>query len=122
MSEIPNPPPFRHTVNRTFKILLSLVVPIGLAAFSAWLISSHLAPRPFATAFWPCLGCTVFMSAVLITFTVVEAVIACGILFLVGLVGTPSLARRLSAPALPYVAASALVAGFASSRVLRTAL
>ncbi len=43
-----------------------------MAGFFAWLISAHLAPRTFASAWWACFIGSVFASVVFVTFNLVE--------------------------------------------------
>lgn len=105
-------------MKRWIHVIRCLLVPLCLAAVCAWLVSSYLAPRPFLSSFWLCLGCTAFVSLVLKSFNVVEAGVIF-ILYLTLVILSTSIARRRGAPAAPYFAVSALVAGFASSRAYR---
>jgi hypothetical protein len=106
-------------MNRTVTRLLWCVVSLGLAAFSAWLISTHLAPRPFASAFWPCLICTVLANILFFTFNVLEGAVVFLVCLLVAVCTIP-IGARLGAPALGYIALAACIAGFVSSRILYT--
>jgi hypothetical protein len=108
-------------VQRTFKVLLWLAVSFALAAVCAWLISAHLAPRSFASAFWPCLACIVAGSLVLVIYNIIEAAYI-GCLFLVVAFVFIPVSRKLHQPPLRYLLAAAVLGGFTSSRILRTAL
>jgi hypothetical protein len=106
---------------RTFKVLVWFAVSLTLAALCGWLIASHLAPRSFAGAFWPCLAGIVAGSLVLVFYNLIEAAYI-GCMFLVlALVFIP-VSRKVHKPALPYLLAAAVLGGFTSSRVLRGAL
>ena len=114
--------PWRHNLRplkRTFTILVWFAVSAGLAAFFAWLISAHLAPRPFASAFWSCLIWTVLANLLFVTFNVLEGAFICLICVVTAGFAIP-LGPRLGVPALPYIALAAFIGGFASSRVLYT--
>jgi hypothetical protein len=109
------------TRKRTISILGWLAVSLVIAVFCGWLISAHLAPRSFASAFWPCLAGIVAGSLVFVLYNGIEAgFIGCMFLAL-ALVCIP-IARRVHKPALPYLLAAAVLGGFTSSRFLRGAL
>ena len=49
-----------------------LAILISLASLSAWLISAHLAHRPFISAWWPCLIGSLIASVLFVTLNLLE--------------------------------------------------
>jgi hypothetical protein len=109
------------SMKRALLFLLWFVVSLALAALSAWIISTHFAPRPFVSAFWMCLLWTVLANLLFFTFDVLEGAVIFLPCLLVAVCTIP-MGSRLGLPALPYIALTALSAGFLSSRILYAAL
>jgi hypothetical protein len=109
------------TRKRTISILGWLAVSLVIAVFCGWLIATHLAPRSFASAFWPCLACIVAGSLVFVLYNLIEAAYIGCVFLVLALVFIP-VSRKVHKPALPYLLAAAVLGGFTSSRFLRGAL
>jgi hypothetical protein len=90
---------------------------IVLAFASARYMGSGLAPRPFFTVFWECLGCTLLGSFFLVTVNVIEALVVCGMFALLLNLGHGRLLHNHAA--IRQLIAIALVTGFALSRLFR---
>lgn len=86
-------------------------------ASGVWLISAHLAPRPFASAFWPCLIGSLLASLVYLTLNILEGGCICAICLAVAFLGVGALAKfHPFAATYIYIAPAAILTGFASTR------
>ena len=99
-------------------LLRYLAILLSLAGFSAWLISAHLAPGPFASAWWPCLIGSLIASVVFVTLNLVEGGcigLICLITILLG-VGVFAKFHPSAAAGYYYIIPAALLTGFVATR------
>ncbi len=105
-------------LGRLFRLVRWLAILLTLAGFFAWLISAHLAPRAFASAWWPCFIGSVIASVLLVTQNLIEG--GCvGVIFLVlGFLAIGVLSKHLPAEAAGYyyILPAALLTGFVATR------
>jgi len=108
----------RERMKRPVLILRWLVILLLLVGFFAWLISAQLAPRPFASAFWPCLIGSLLASAFFVTLNLLEGGCIGLICLLTGLLCVGVLAKfhPFAAAGYYYIVPAAMVAGFAATR------
>ncbi len=105
-------------LGRVFRLVRWLVILLSLAGFFAWLISAHLAPRPFASVWWPCLIGGVIASVVFVTLNLIEGgcigvvCLATGIIA----VGAFSKLHPAAAAGYYYIIPAALLTGFVATR------
>ena len=95
-----------------------LAILLPLVGFSAWLISAHLAPRPFASAFWPCLVGSLLASAFFLTLNILEGGCIGVICLTTCLVGVHVLGRfhPFAAAGYTYIVPAAMLTGFVATR------
>lgn len=95
-----------------------LAILLSLAGFFAWLISAHLAPRPFASAWWPCLIGSVIASVFLVTLNLIEGGCVGVILLVLGLLAVGVFAKNHPAEAAGcyYIIPAAILTGFVATR------
>ncbi|MFZ2277790.1 MAG: hypothetical protein WAW39_08320 [Prosthecobacter sp.] len=95
-----------------------LAILLSMAGFFAWLISSHLAPRPFASVWWPCLIGSVIASVIFVTFNLIEGGCIGVIFLLLGFIaiGAFSKFHPAAAAGYYYVIPAALLTGFVATR------
>lgn len=95
-----------------------LAILLSMAGFFAWLISAHLAPRPFASVWWPCLIGGVIASVIFVTFNLIEGGCIGVIFLLLGLLAVGVLSKHHPAAAAGYyyIIPAALLTGFVATR------
>lgn len=95
-----------------------LAILLCMSGFFAWLISAHLAPRPFASVWWPCLIGSVTASVFLVTQNLIEGGCVGVILLVLGLLAAGVLAKNHPAEAAGYyyILPSAILTGFVATR------
>lgn len=95
-----------------------LAILLSMAGFFAWLISAHLAPRPFASVWWPCFIGSVIASVFLVTQNVIEGGCVGVILLVLGLLAVGVLSKNHPAAAAGYyyIIPAALLTGFVATR------
>ena len=108
--------------DKALGIFLWAAVLLGLVAFSGWLISAHLAPRPFASAFWPCLVSSLLGTVLFVTLNIVEGGCICIICLALSLLSISVVAKFHTPPVGSYIATTAILTGFASTRILHAKL
>ncbi|RBP44198.1 hypothetical protein DES53_10417 [Roseimicrobium gellanilyticum] len=108
-----------HRPNLLPGIAASVAVTAILAAVAACVVC-WLYPAPFLNAFWSCLGGALVAALLLSIFTVLEMIVAGGILLTLAGICIP-IAARLSEPALPAYAIASVASGMLSSRAFRRA-
>jgi|GEM_PF-2496702 len=105
-------------ISRVFRLVRWLAILLSMAGFFAWLISAHLAPRPFASVWWPCVIGSVIASVLLVTQNLIEG--GCvGLIFLVlGFLVTGALSKHLPAEAAGYyyILPAAMLTGYVATR------
>ena len=107
-------------MRRLVLIFRWLAISLPLAGFFAWLISSHLAPRPVASAFWPCLVGSLLASVFFLTLNILEGGCIGIICLTTGLAGVGVLAKfhPFAAAGYFYIVPAALLTGLAATRGL----
>lgn len=95
-----------------------LAILLSMAGFFAWLISAQLAPRTFASAWWPCLIGSVIASVIFVTLNLIEGGCIGVIFLLLGLLAVGVLSKHLPAVVAGYcyIIPAALLTGFVSTR------
>ena len=95
-----------------------LAILLCMSGLFAWLISAHLAPRPFASVWWPCLIGGVIASVLLVTLNLIEGGCAGVILLVLGLLAAGVLSKHLPAEAAGYyyILPAAILTGFVATR------
>lgn len=95
-----------------------LAILLCMSGFFAWLISAHLAPRPFASVWWPCVIGSVIASVLLVTQNLIEGGCVGVILLVLGFLVTGALSKHLPAEAAGYyyILPAAILTGFVATR------
>lgn len=95
-----------------------LAILLGMSGVFAWLISAHLAPRPFASVWLPCLIGSVIASVFLVTLNLIEGGCAGVILLVLGLFAAGVLSKHHPAEAAAwcYILPSVVLTGFVATR------
>ncbi|MHB1082890.1 MAG: hypothetical protein ACYC67_26075 [Prosthecobacter sp.] len=95
-----------------------LAILLSLAGFFAWLISAHLAPRPFASAWWPCLIGSVIASVFLVTLNLIEGGCIGVVCLVTGIiaVGAFSKLHPEAVAAYYYILPAVFLTGFVATR------
>ena len=95
-----------------------LAILLSMAGFFTWLISAHLAPRPFASVWWPCLIGSVIASVVFVTLNLLEGGCIGLVCLTTGIIGVGAVAKFHPAAAAGYyyILPAALLSGFVATR------
>jgi hypothetical protein len=103
------------------KLLLHIAATVAasaiFAAFTAWVVCWSY-PRPFFSAFWPCVVGALFTTILLEGFNILEMAVICGVLLTLAVLSIP-IAARVQSPAFPAYAFASVASGMLSSRVFR---
>ena len=107
-----------NQVSSLLRWLRWLAILLCMAGFFAWLISAHLAPRPFASAWWPCLIGGVIASVVFVTLNLLEGGCIGLVCLTTGIIGVGALSKfhPAAAEGYYYILPAALLTGFVATR------
>ncbi|QIF01796.1 hypothetical protein [Roseimicrobium sp. ORNL1] len=103
--------------NLLLSVAATVAVTAILAAFAAWVVC-RFHPRPFLSAFWPCLAGALFTTFWLEGFNILEMAVIGGVVLLLAVVSIP-FAARTPFPAFPAHVIASVASGMLSSRVFR---